>query len=303
MTINYQGRISLTYGAQVADGPYTPVFNLYHQASGGTADWSESDSVNTKNGLFSVVLGQVTSLSALPGDQPYWLEVVWAGQTMSPRQPLTSAPYALWAGSVDLPLTGTTNSGGAAISVTNTGGPGVAGFGSTGVAGKGSLTGVQGQAASAGATGVFADYGGFGSSYALKVSGPAQFWGGPVSFTGGVDFSGAAVTGLSGGVSVPLTLSGAVAFPGTVLSATNTGSGYAGVFNAGGSAPALLAQGSTVALSATVSSLGPAAYVQANGGGFKPALLAVTGGTGHGVEGDNTQFNSVGMLAGDPIGG
>ncbi|HXC65284.1 MAG TPA: hypothetical protein VNZ67_13060, partial [bacterium] len=256
LTINYQGRISLTYGAQVADGPYTPVFNIYHQASGGVADWTESDGVNTKNGLFSVVLGQGSSLSTLPGDQQYWLEVVWAGQTMSPRQPLTSAPYALWAGSVDLPLSGTTSSVSAAIAVTNTTGPGVVGVGNNGVVGKGSSIGAKGEATAAGATGLYGDYGGFSNAYALKVSGPAQFWGGPVSFTGNVDFSQAVVSGLSGGVTVPLTLTGALAGP--VLSATYRGTGNASFFNApSGTGVAaqgvtgVSAVGSAIALTAT----------------------------------------------------
>jgi|GEM_PF-4877754 hypothetical protein len=304
LTINYQGRISLTTGAQVADGPYTPTFNIYHVSTLGSPDWSETDTVNTKNGLFSVVLGLGPSpLSVLPGDQQYWLEVVWAGQTMNPRQPLTSAPYALWAGSVDLPLSGTTSSASAAIAVTNTTGPGIIGIGNNGVVGKGSSIGAKGEATAAGATGLYGDYGGFSNAYALKVSGPAQFWGGPVSFTSAVDFSGATVTGLAVNVPVPLTLSGAVAAPGVVLGVTNTGSGNSASFFATGGGSALYAQGSPNAISATVGGVGTAIYAQTGGGGFKPAMQVVTSGTSHAVEGDNIFTGSIGMLAGDQLTG
>jgi hypothetical protein len=303
-TMNYQGRISLTYGAQVADGPYNPVFNIYHQASGGLADWTETDAVNTKNGLFSVVLGQSQALSSLPGDQQYWLEVVWAGQTMSPRQPLTSAPYALWAGSVDLPITGTTSSVGAAISVTNTTGPGMVGVGNNGVVGKGSVIGAKGEATANNATGLYGDYGGFSNAYALKVSGPAQFWGGPVSFTGSVDFSNAVVSGLSGGVSAPLTLTGALSGP--VLSASNTGTGNAAFFF-GPSGAGVVAQGFT-GVAATGSSIGLSAsggtgvYTQGQVGinafGVQSAGRFFAGqGGGNGVDAVASVPNTTGLVA------
>ena len=63
----------------------------------------------------------------------------------------------------------------------------------------------------------------------MKVSGPAQFYGGPVSFTSAVDFSAANVTGLGvAAASRRLWPSQGPPWPIPVLSASNTGSGPGG---------------------------------------------------------------------------
>ncbi|MRR36969.1 hypothetical protein EG829_20370, partial [bacterium] len=56
-TLNYQG--TLTSGSTVVpDGNYNVTFRLYTTPSGGTAVWTEAQTVVTRNGVFNAVLGK-----------------------------------------------------------------------------------------------------------------------------------------------------------------------------------------------------------------------------------------------------
>jgi hypothetical protein len=73
------------------------VFQLYTVASGGSNIWIENwnGNVATTSGLFNVVLGTFNPMNNLAFDQQYWLGVSVNGDAeMTPRQPLTLAPYA-----------------------------------------------------------------------------------------------------------------------------------------------------------------------------------------------------------------
>lgn len=96
-TLNYQGVLREASGRAVEDGEYNITFSLYEQETGGTAVWTEThNGVNVKNGVFSVDLGTVESLSGVAFDRNYWLGIsVGSDGEMSPRIRLTSAPYAL----------------------------------------------------------------------------------------------------------------------------------------------------------------------------------------------------------------
>lgn len=96
----YQGR--LTDGGGPANGIYDFQFSLYDDASAGSQVGStlQQDDVTVADGLFTVQLdfGNVFDGTAL------WLEIgVRAGSstgaysTLTPRQPLTATPYALYA--------------------------------------------------------------------------------------------------------------------------------------------------------------------------------------------------------------
>ena len=61
-TINYQGVLKDAEGETVADGTYSLTFKLYESETGGTAVWSEVQSVTTSVGVFSAILGSVTAL-------------------------------------------------------------------------------------------------------------------------------------------------------------------------------------------------------------------------------------------------
>lgn len=103
-TVTYQGVLRGADGLAVEDGSYPLTVTIYDDASGGSALWSESHSVQTTSGAFSVLLGSSTSLGTLFTDHPgggLWLEIsadVGGGtQTYSPRVQLTRTPYAFHA--------------------------------------------------------------------------------------------------------------------------------------------------------------------------------------------------------------
>jgi hypothetical protein len=73
-------------------------FRLYNVSTGGAALWTETQSLNVVNGLFSTQLGATTTFASagVAFDVPYFLGItVGTDAEMSPRPPLTSAPYAL----------------------------------------------------------------------------------------------------------------------------------------------------------------------------------------------------------------
>jgi trimeric autotransporter adhesin len=99
----YQGR--LTAGTNVANGNYDLKFSLYDAASSGTQLGGPltNAAVAVSNGLFTATLN--FGAGAFTGADR-WLEISArtngsGGFTpLSPRQPLTPTPYALWAGSL-----------------------------------------------------------------------------------------------------------------------------------------------------------------------------------------------------------
>lgn len=97
-TINYQGRLFNSSG-QPVNGQVNLIFNLYSQASGGSAVWGPEthNNVMVSEGLFSVLLGSQLAipLSAIGGD--LWLETKVNGETLSPREMLGAVPYAIQA--------------------------------------------------------------------------------------------------------------------------------------------------------------------------------------------------------------
>lgn len=98
--ISYQGVLTDAGGVPVPNGNYNLKFAIYNVASGGTALWTENQSVQVTNGLFNVNLGEVASLT-LPFNEPYWLGVtVGTGTELTPRVELTAAGYSLNANSV-----------------------------------------------------------------------------------------------------------------------------------------------------------------------------------------------------------
>jgi hypothetical protein len=101
-TISYQGLLTAAGGAPASDGSYTLQFDLFDSLSGGTSQWTETQSgVAVVKGTFNVILGSVTALD-IAFNKKYFVEVqapagpgIASPQTFSPRSELTSAPYAL----------------------------------------------------------------------------------------------------------------------------------------------------------------------------------------------------------------
>jgi len=91
--INLHGKLTDKDGNALS-GTYTITFKIYNVSTGGTALWTETQSVTADDGIFSVLLGSVTSLD-LPFDEDYWLGItVGTDNEMTPRVRIASAGYA-----------------------------------------------------------------------------------------------------------------------------------------------------------------------------------------------------------------
>jgi hypothetical protein len=97
--ISYQGKVTDSDGAPIADGAYAMRFTIYDVPTGGTYLWY-SGVVNAQvtGGIFNVLLGENPQPAIdLPFDDDYWLNVWIDGDTQTPRQPLGSVGYAYMA--------------------------------------------------------------------------------------------------------------------------------------------------------------------------------------------------------------
>jgi len=94
--INYQGKLTDTDGNPVSDGTHSIAFRIYDADNGGNLLWEETQSVLVQKGIFSCLLGGVTSFGeSLAFDRPYWLEIKVDDEVMSPRQRMASVGYAI----------------------------------------------------------------------------------------------------------------------------------------------------------------------------------------------------------------
>lgn len=100
--LSYQGILRNASGNPVYDSCcYVLRFELYSATTGGTLVWGEYDTVATKNGLFSVVLGTHTPLDTLSFRGAYYLQVIAGTDTLRPRTQMVAVPYAFRARYVD----------------------------------------------------------------------------------------------------------------------------------------------------------------------------------------------------------
>ena len=99
LLFSYQGQLLDANGDPITDSAVDMIFKLYDVAELGTACWSEdhtgADAVDVQDGLFNVLLGQITAIdtACLTGD--VYLELVVGSETLSPRELLTSVVYAV----------------------------------------------------------------------------------------------------------------------------------------------------------------------------------------------------------------
>lgn len=95
-TLSYQGILTDSTGTPKPDDTYSFTFKLYDNESGSTAIWSESKNLPIKNGLFYTILGDISSLSSVTFDRPYWLGIkVENEEELTPRIQLTSVGYSM----------------------------------------------------------------------------------------------------------------------------------------------------------------------------------------------------------------
>lgn len=92
-SFSHQGKLLDSSGNPVANGTYTVVYKLYHAATGGTAVYTESNSVTVTDGYFDSDFGASNVDPKIFSEQT-WLEISVNGETLTPRQLLRGAPYA-----------------------------------------------------------------------------------------------------------------------------------------------------------------------------------------------------------------
>ena len=97
--LNYQGRLAdPTTGLPKPDGTYNITFKIYDADTGGTLIWSETQVVEVTRGLFNVLLGDITPLSASVFDgTSRWLQLEVDEEPLEPRVSIVSVPYAIQA--------------------------------------------------------------------------------------------------------------------------------------------------------------------------------------------------------------
>lgn len=102
-TINYQGLLTDDTGQPVADGDYSVTFTIYDSLIAGNSVWTETRSVSTVDGLFTVFLGSVNPFSdtVFNGTTRYLGMSIEAGPDLVPRTAIVSVPYAMRAAQSD----------------------------------------------------------------------------------------------------------------------------------------------------------------------------------------------------------
>jgi hypothetical protein len=97
-SINYQGYLTKSDGTPVT-APVNMSFSLYSTATGKSPLWTElHTAVPVNNGIYSVVLGSTTPIDVSLNANYFLGTQVGTDPEMTPRQPLTSVPFALRAG-------------------------------------------------------------------------------------------------------------------------------------------------------------------------------------------------------------
>ena len=101
--LSFQGRLAASDGKPLPDGSYSVTFRMYSVASGGSALWTESQTVTQAGGTFAANLGSVTAFPAglfYSGD--LWLGIQVSSQPeIAPRVRLTPSPWAFRASWAD----------------------------------------------------------------------------------------------------------------------------------------------------------------------------------------------------------
>ncbi len=107
-TILYQGRLTTSAGVSIND-TVTVLFSIYTASTGGSPIWSTSYTVSADvNGVFTQELGPIPA-NVFDGNKRYMALKARTDNEMTPRQLLTSAPYAYYATGVGPNSVGTTN--------------------------------------------------------------------------------------------------------------------------------------------------------------------------------------------------
>ena len=101
--VNFQGRLTDAGGTPVPDGSYSVVFTIYDAATGGGSKWTETQSIATAGGLFTVLLGTVTPIvdTVFNNTTRYLGVKVGSDPEIVPRTRMVTTPYACRVSTVD----------------------------------------------------------------------------------------------------------------------------------------------------------------------------------------------------------
>ena len=94
-SVSFQGMLTTVDGAAYDDGDYELTFRLIRTLQDGNEQiiWEETHTTPVNHGVFSVILGGMTDFPEnIPGNA--MLETQVGEEILSPRQPLTSVPFA-----------------------------------------------------------------------------------------------------------------------------------------------------------------------------------------------------------------
>lgn len=96
-------------GAVVSDGTYTVTFRVFTSETGGTAAWTEDQTITTQSGTVVASLGSVTAFPSTLNfaESAYYLEIAINGATLTPRKRIESVPSALSANTLEGKSVGT----------------------------------------------------------------------------------------------------------------------------------------------------------------------------------------------------
>lgn len=92
--LSHQGRLLDSSGQPVVDGNYEVTYGIYNSLSGGTAVYTDTQTIAVQDGLFNATIGPAAALDPQVFARPTWLEVTVEGETLTPRQRLQGAPFA-----------------------------------------------------------------------------------------------------------------------------------------------------------------------------------------------------------------
>ena len=96
-SMSYQAMLKTSAGIPVANGFHVVTFSLYRSGTGGSALWTEIQTVATQAGLFSATLGATVPIpdSAFADTAAYLQLAVASDPPLSPRTRLVSTPFSM----------------------------------------------------------------------------------------------------------------------------------------------------------------------------------------------------------------
>ncbi|HFQ94710.1 MAG TPA: hypothetical protein ENK32_11910 [Anaerolineae bacterium] len=92
---SYQGELLDMAGNPINNPSMPMTFKLYSAAAGGSACWTENQTVNVQDGRFHTNLGAVAPIPDTCLGSDAYLELAINGETLTPRELLTSVAYAV----------------------------------------------------------------------------------------------------------------------------------------------------------------------------------------------------------------